>query len=165
MSTLYNILWILLALLLQVALFNHLSIYGGVMLVYLIALIKMPVEINRNLQILAGFAVGLCIDIFCNTIGMHALTATTIMWLRLPILHLYVNAEDVKEGIPSFSLLGVSEFLRFALTIITFHCLLLYIIESFTLFNFIVLLIKILLSVLMTFVGSVVLEFATIKKN
>lgn len=164
MNTLYNILWIVLALLFQVVLFNHLSVFGGVALVYLIALLKMPVEINRNLQILAGFAVGLCVDIFCNTMGMHALAATTVMWLRIPIMHLYVNAEDVKEGVPSFTLLGMAEFIRYALTLIALHCILLYCIEAFTLFNFLVLLSKIVISVLLSMVGVISLEFATLKK-
>lgn len=164
MNTLFNILWILLALLLQVLLFNHLYLFGGVALVYMIALIKMPVEINRNLQILAGFLVGLIIDICCNTIGMHALATTTVMWLRMPVLHLYVNAEDVKSGVPGFTRLGMQEYIRYALTLLAMHCILVYCIESFTLFNFMVLLVKILISTLMTFGAAIALEFATLKK-
>ena len=164
MNTLYNILWILLALLLQVVLFNHLYLFGGVALVYMIALIKMPVEINRNLQILAGFISGLVIDICCNTIGMHALAATTVMWLRMPVLHLYVNAEDVKSGVPGVNRLGMQEYIRYALTLLSLHCILLYCIESFTMFNLLVLLLKIVVGSLLTFGAAMALEFATLKK-
>lgn len=164
MNTLYNIFWIVLALLLQVMLFNHLYIFGAVAFVYMIALLKMPVETNRNIQILIGFLVGFCIDVFCNTIGMHALTAATVMWLRIPILHLYVNAEDMKEGVPGFNKLGVQEYIRYALTLLAFHCILLYFIESFTIFNFLTLLLKIVFSVLMTSVIAIALEFSTLKK-
>lgn len=154
----------MLALLLQVLIFNHLYLYGGVAFVYLITLIKMPVEINRNLQILTGFLVGLIIDVCCNTIGMHALTATTIMWLRIPVLHLYVNAEDVKEGVPGVNLIGMPVYVRYALTLFAMHCILLYCIEAFTLFNFLVMASKIFISLVMTSVFAIALEFATLKK-
>ena len=51
MSILLYFFWLLLAVVLQVLLFNHLSFFGGVALVYIIALMKAPVEINRVLQI------------------------------------------------------------------------------------------------------------------
>lgn len=164
MNTLYSLLWIILAVLLQVVLFNHLYILGGIAIVYLIALIKMPVEISRNLQILIGFLAGLIIDIFCNTIGMHALAATTIMWLRIPVLHLFVNAEDVKDGIPGVNRIGMPEFIRFALTMIVLHSILLYFIEAFTLFNLLVIIMKIIISTILTFCVSIALEFTTLKK-
>lgn len=164
MNTLYNILWLLLALLLQVLLFNHLYLFGGVALVYMIALIKMPVEINRNLQILAGFLTGLIVDICCNTMGMHALASTTVMWLRMPVFHLYVNAEDFKSGVPGVNRLGMQEYIHYALTLLAMHSILLYCIESFTLFNIMVLLIKIVISTLMTFGAAMAFEFATLKK-
>lgn len=164
MNTLYNILWVVLALLLQVLLFNHLALFGGIALVYVVALIKMPVEINRNLQILAGFLVGLSIDIFCNTMGMHALATTTMMWLRTSVLHLYVNSEDVKDGVPSFNLMGIQEYIRFVVTLLLIHCILLYFIEAFTLFNFLVLLSKIFISLILTLIVVVTLEFTTLKK-
>lgn len=164
MNALYNILWIILAVLLQVVLFNHLYLFGGVALVYMIALAKMPVEINRNIQILVGFFVGLTVDIFCNTPGMHALATTTVMWLRIPILHLYVNADDVKSGAPGISLIGMQEYIRYALTLVALHCVLLYFIESFTMFNFLVLLLKIVISTILTFGSALVLEFTTLNK-
>lgn len=164
MALLYSIFWILITVVLQTLLFNHLPLFGGVIMVYVIALIKMPVDVNRNIQIITGFICGLIIDIFSNTPGMHALTALTMMWLRMPILHLYVNAEDVKSGIPGYSLMGMQSYLRYAVTILAMHCILLYFVESFTLFNLLTTLIKIVISVALTFVILLSLEFATIEK-
>lgn len=131
---------------------------------YLIALIKMPVEINRNVQILAGFITGMIIDIFCNTIGLHTLTTVTIMWLRMPILHLYVNAEDVKTGTPGASLIGMQTYIRYALTILALHCIILYFIESFTLFHFVATILKALISIVLTFIVILSLELSTLEK-
>lgn len=164
MASLYSYFWIIVAILLQTLLFNHIQLFGGVIMVYMIALLKMPVETNRNIQILVGFIVGLIIDIFSNTLGMHTLTALTIMWLRTPVLHLYVNAEDVKTGVPGNNLIGMQSYLRFALTILGLHCFMLYFIESFTFFNIFTTLLKAFISLTLTSLAVVTLEFASLEK-
>lgn len=164
MTSLYSIFWLILAVVLQTLLFNHLQLFGGVIMVYMIALIKLPVEMNRNLQILAGFLCGLIIDIFSNTLGMHTLTAVTVMWLRMPILHLYINSEDIKNGIPGNTLMGMQSYIRYALSILAVHCVLLYFIESFTLFHILITILKAILSLILTFLAVLSLELATLKK-
>lgn len=164
MQALYSFIWIFVCALLQVLVFNHLNLFGGVVLLYLFPMIKMPVEINRELQILFGFICGLIVDIFSNTPGMHALTCTTIMWLRLPILHLFVVAEEFKAGVPSMLKLSTPVFTRFALMIVSIHCVILYLVESFTLFNFLPLLLKIVISILLTSAFVFAMELAT-KEN
>ena len=164
MTSLYSLFWLIVAVVAQVLLFNHLQLFGGVILVYVIALLKLPVEMNRNIQIIIGFICGLIIDIFSNTLGMHTMTAVTMMWLRMPILHLFINAEDVKIGVPGNSLLGMPSYIRFALTQIAVHCFLLYFIESFSLNNIFVTLSKALISLIITFVATLSIEFTTLKK-
>lgn len=164
MTSLYSLFWLILAVVLQTLLFNHLQLFGGVIMVYMIALLKMPVEMNRNLQILAGFLCGLIIDIFSNTLGMHTLTAVTVMWLRMPILHLYISSEDVKTGIPGNLLMGMQSYIRYSLTILAVHCVFLYFIESFTLFHILTTLLKASISLILTFLAVLSLELATLKK-
>jgi len=164
MSILLYILCLLLAVVLQVLLFNHLSLFGGVAFVYAIALLKAPVELNRVIQIVMGFLVGFVVDVFCNTPGMHSLTAVSVMALRDVILHLFNNDPEFKSGTVSMDQIGTSTYARFSLSIIALHSILLYIIESFTLFNFPVLLTKVFISVALTFGICMALEFATSKK-
>lgn len=165
MVAVYSFLWILLCALLQVLVFNHISLMGGVVLIYLIALIKMPVQINRSLQILMGFACGLLVDIFSNSIGLHALTCTTIMWMRLPLLHMYVIADEIKTGVPSMDKLSTPLFVRYVITVIAVHTVLLYLIESFTLFNILPLLLKIVVTAVLTFLFTMAFEMAVTSKK
>lgn len=164
MAALYSGLWILLCIVLQVLVFNRLHLFGGIVLLYLIALIKMPFQVNRTLQIVIGFLCGLLIDIFSNTLGMHALVCTTLMWLRMPLLHMFILAEEVRTGTTSIEKLGFSIFIRYVLTLIAIHTILLYLIESFTLFNYDVLLIKILATFSLTFLFALAIEMA-FKRN
>jgi len=151
-------LWFILCIVAQVLLFNHLSVFGGVILFYLYLFVKMPVELNRSLQIFLGFLLGLTIDIFSNTPGMHALAGTTIMWARLPILHLYVVADDFKTGNPGRKTMGQSMFLRFCISIVVCHTILLYLFEAFTSFNFFHMLVKIVITAILTTITFLAIE-------
>ncbi len=150
--------WIVVGLAAQVLVFNHLTLAGGIVLLYLYVAVKMPVEVYRPLQILTGFLIGLIIDVFCCTPGLHAFALTTTMALRLPILHLYVLSEDMKTGLPDADKLGWAAFLRFIVTVVLLHCVVLYVVEAFTLFDPLMLVVKIFMSSLLTLIFIIVLE-------
>lgn len=160
MVALYSFLWVLLCALLQVFVFNHMHLFGGVVLIYLLALIRVPVQINRSLQILLGFLCGILVDIFSNTPGMHALTCTMIMWVRLPILHMFIIKEDIKTGSPTLDKLTSPVFIRYSFSLIAFHSTVLYLVEIFTLFNFIPLVLKILITCALTYAFVIAFEYA-----
>lgn len=151
MPILIAIFWIALSLGLQILLFNHISLGGGIALAYLYMIVRTPVDWHRSWQILLGFLVGFVADVFFNTPGLHALTCTTTMWLRLPLLHMFIVADDIKTGCPTYHRLGSSVFSRFVAAVVLIHCVLLYILEAFTLFNFLNLFLKIVMSFIMTF--------------
>jgi rod shape-determining protein MreD len=158
MTYVYSFFWLIISLLLQVLVFNRLSIWGGVSLVYIYVLAKFPVDMNRSLQVIVGFLTGLVVDIFCNTPGMHALAAATAMWLRIPILRMFVDAQDFNMGVPGIQRPGLAVFSKYILALFLFHILLLYLIEAFSLFQPGVLFTKITVSLILTYVISLSLE-------
>lgn len=158
MNSLYVTIWFFLCLILQVVVFNQLAIAGGIVFFYVYLLIKMPVEYTRSLQILLAFLLGISIDIFSNTAGMNALACTTIMWLRLPILHLYVLADDFKAGIPNRKAIGQTLYIRYCISIVVCHVVLVHLIEAFSCFNFLYMLQKILISIVLTSIVFIVAE-------
>ncbi len=164
MPILISFVWIALGLLLQVLFFNHLPLAGGLVLSYLYMIVRMPVEWNRNLQILGGFVVGFVVDMFCNTPGLHALACATTMWVRLPLLHMYIIQDEIKNGTPTYHRLGFSVFSRFLLSVLVVHCVVLYVAEAFTLFNLVNLLLKIVMSIVMTFAFLLALDSANTSK-
>lgn len=160
MALLFSILWLVAGVLLQVLLFNRLHVEGGIVLFYVYLLLKMPVEVARPVQILMGFLTGLTIDVFCNTPGMHALAATTTMWLREPILRSFVDTEDFKAGAPGLSALGLMVFLRYIAVLVVLHAVVLYLAEAFSLLHWPTLLLKISISILLTLLASLAVELA-----
>lgn len=159
MPVLISFFWIFLGLALQVLIFNRMNVSGGIVLFYLYMIFRTPVEWNRSVQITIGFLVGLIVDIFCNTPGLHAFVCTTTMWLRLPMLHMFVVSDDIKNGCPTYHRLGFSVFSRFMAILLAIHCILLYSLEAFTLFNFLNLLVKIIVTFVLSF--CVLLAFET----
>ena len=164
MPILIYLFWILLGLILQVGLFNHLPLFGGVVLSYLYMVFRTPVEWNRIAQIVMGFLVGFVMDMFCNTPGLHALTCTTTMWLRIPVLHLFIVSDDIKNGCPTLLRLGTSVFVRFLASVLFVHCVVLYSVEAFTMFNLGHLLLKIIFSFILSFAVIFAAEYANNSK-
>lgn len=164
MNILKFLLWLIVAIVCQVLVFDHLSFYGGIVLIYAVTLVKMPVEMNRVAQIFLGFLTGFVIDVFSNTPGMHSLAATTLMFTRDPVLHLYVNDPEYKSGSVSMTRIGLSTFFRFVLTMVLMQSTMLYVLEAFSLFNPMILLSKILISTALTLVMAMAAEVVTVKK-
>ena len=62
---------------LQILLFDHLHIgTWGVAMVYILFLINLPVRLPRWAEMLIGFGVGMLIDIWHSTLGIHIASFT-----------------------------------------------------------------------------------------
>ena len=73
--------------LLQVLIFNNVEYWGYVNpMVYIVFILLLPYRENRMPSLVAAFLIGLCIDIFSNTGGLHAASSVLIAYLRNPIL-------------------------------------------------------------------------------
>lgn len=143
--------------LLQVLLFNRISIFGvATPILYIYFLMKLPLDRNPFYVIISGFLLGFIIDIFLNTPGMNAAATTIVATLRKTLLYLFYSKEEFQELIPGFYT-GAARFIKFAVVTVLFHQTLLFFIESFTLFNALNTLIRIGASSVIT----LVLIFAT----
>lgn len=145
--------------LVQVLILNRLHILGyATPFLYLYFLLKMPSSISRNGLLLCGFVLGLTVDVFSDTPGMHA-AATTFLALILPrIVSLYLPKGDVDEFIPGIYSVGLVFFVKYAFTAVLLHHSALFLIESFSFWDVNTLLLRILWSTLLTFCCVVALD-------
>ena len=83
-----NLIRFIFLLALQVALFNHINLFGYVNAYpYLLFILLYPISGNKNLLLLLSFILGLVLDLFSNSGGVHAVACLTV-----PILDLnYLN--------------------------------------------------------------------------
>jgi rod shape-determining protein MreD len=138
--------------LLQVLILNNIHLFGIVTpFLYIYPILKLPVDFSRSGVIFISFLLGLLIDIFSNTFGIHAAAAALAGFVRNPLLSGWVDMKEIPENsIPSYRLLNFSNFLRYTLIITAIHHTVLFAVESFNFFQPLLLTVKILSSILFT---------------
>ena len=138
---------------LQVLLFDNIHLFGfATPLLYIFFLIKLPVRMNRNLVMFLSALLGLVLDVFGNTLGLTMLVMVISGFLRYYLIKLFTPRDFVDDCIPSFDAFGKYLFLRYAGLISLIHITLLYLIESLTFFNPVLLFLRIVSSFTITFI-------------
>lgn len=152
-KNLHRIKWFVGLVLLQVLVLNQMHIGGyATPFFYIYFILKFNSRAGRNELMLWSFALGLVVDIFGNTPGMNAASATCLAFFRNPLLRL-VTLRDMDEAFrPGIKSLGVSAFFRYTLLTCGLFCTLLLVIDMFSFFNLSVLLMKIVSSIFATIV-------------
>ena len=107
---------------------------------------------------------GLIIDIFLNTPGMNAAATTIVATFRKPILNLFYEREIFDEFIPGINT-GTSQFIKLTVFAVLLHLTLLFFIESFTLFNAVDTLIRIVSSSLISILIIISLDVLIYRKK
>lgn len=121
------------SILFQVIIFDNIY-FGGYahIFLYLIFILILPIEINRYLLMILGFLLGLSVDYFNNTLGLHAFATVTVSFLRPYILQAYAPRDGYDpEEKPRIYNYGYVWFLKYALTILLIHNFVFYVIEVF----------------------------------
>ena len=120
--------------LLQALLFQSVHFLSVVPLFYVYAVLRWPSDMPRWLQVLAGFVVGLAVDMLLDTLGMHAIATTLVAYLRQPMLASSFSGET--EGFsPGEKTMGLLDFWKYAAVLVLVHHFTLYLVESFSFFS------------------------------
>lgn len=143
--------WFLGLAILQVLVLNQMHIGGyATPFLYIYFILKLNTRTGRNALMIWAFALGLLIDIFANTPGMNAASVTLLAFSRTKILRL-VTLRDMDEGFrPSVRSMGMSSFIRYVFLSCSLFCSILFLIDTFSFYDFPVLLLKILSSIVST---------------
>lgn len=164
-STIKYVIMFVLLVLLQVLVLNRISFLGyAVPFAYIYLILKLPVGCNRSLSTFLGFLIGLSIDIFCSTPGINAAATTLIGFMCRPVQGLFFIRDDYNDQIPGFRILGIA-FMKYSILLTLIHHIVLISIESFSYFNIQLVLLRILLSTILTSVLIFAFEGFSIKKK
>lgn len=148
-SDLLKYIWqFILLCLLQVLVFNHLNLGGYInAFPYIYFLMVLPISLGRLPLLFIGFALGLVIDVFSDTGGMHAAASTLVAFYR----PLYLKAQSPREGYESLALphmktFGFAWFIPYATIMVVVHQSCLFFLEIFRFTEFFQTVAKVLLS-------------------
>ena len=158
--------WFIGLVLFQALVLNQMHIGGyATPFFYIYFILKFNSSISRNNLMLWAFALGLTVDMFSNTPGMNAAAATCLAFFRAPLIRL-ITLRDMDEGFrPGVKALGFSSFFRYSLLTTSLFCTILLLIDTFSFFNPLVLIGKILTSVLSTMLCIICMESLGRKKG
>jgi len=134
-DTMKNILRFVALVLVQVLVINYIKIGGYVSpYVYPLFIMLLPIGYSQAGMLILAFLLGLSIDIFCGTLGLHAGAVTLMAFSRPAIIKLVSGSQKIdpiKE--PNLYTMGFDWWLRYSFVMMTIHSLTLFLLESFTL--------------------------------
>ncbi|HLZ17036.1 MAG TPA: hypothetical protein VKQ08_08345 [Cyclobacteriaceae bacterium] len=145
----------------QALLFKNLVLFNtGFCFFYIAFILLLPIETNPLTLMALGFTMGFVVDIFYNSLGLHALTMVFIAYIRNYWLSAITPQGGYDAGaLPNLSAHGLQWFLVYMMPLVFIHHLTLFIVESagFTLFWYSML--KTIASLLFTMTIIVVLQY------
>jgi rod shape-determining protein MreD len=125
---------------------------------YILFIILMPFETPRWVQLITGFLLGLSIDIFEHTLGMHTAATVFIAFIRPYLLNLFAPRDGYElDTFPRIYYYGFSWFLKYALIIVFAHHFVLFYLEVFNLNDFFSTFLRVILSTLLS-VSTIILS-------
>ncbi|MBR3565076.1 MAG: rod shape-determining protein MreD [Paludibacteraceae bacterium] len=156
-----NIIVTIVVILLQVLLFNNIQYFPlCTPYIYILALLCLPVELPKWAEILICFAIGLLMDILCQTIGLHAAACTLVGYLKSYSIKWFVENVDRVQGIPSsISFASRPAYIKYASVLIVAHHTTILFLEAFTFNHFGWTLLHIIISSAITFALVITYDF------
>ena len=121
------------AMVLQVLLINQLQL-GGVChpFIYILPLLMMPITLPRWADMLIGLVAGLLMDVFCNSLGVHAAACIMLMYMRRHLIPLWVNDTERLTDIISMQTIGIAPFLKYTSLLVVAHHLMVFFLTAWT---------------------------------
>ena len=107
---------------LQLLLFNNLQLYGLCQpQVYVLLLLMLPITYPHWADMLIGFAVGLMLDILCNSIGVQTAACVLLMFVRKPLIAYLVQDYERLNGEINWLTISHEAFLTYTITLVLLH--------------------------------------------
>ena len=113
--------------LLQVLLFDQLQLWGICHpYIYILCLLMMPITLPHNVDMLIGALVGLVMDVFCNSLGVHTAACILVMFIRPYLIGALVNDKDRLNEQIGLRSIGMEAILRYVVIMVIIHHLMVF---------------------------------------
>jgi len=147
-----NIVRFIILVLVQVLILNNLNLGGYINpYLYILFILLLPVDISKSQLLLLAFLIGITIDFFGNTLGLHAAATVLVAFARPGIINLFFsNIEFNAKEEPSIQRLKFAGFFRYVFVLVVIHNFTLFMLEIFSFSDFLFTLYRIMLNSLFT---------------
>jgi rod shape-determining protein MreD len=146
------LLYFVVLILAQLLIFNNIQLSGYINpYIYVLFILLLPFTVSKVVLLFSAFFIGLTIDLFLGTPGVHS-TATVLMAFARPsVLLLFSPREGYQSGTyPRLTQFGMEWFIKYTVILVLIHHLALFYLEVFSFSHFFSTLLRALLSSILT---------------
>ncbi len=162
-----NVIRFFLVLILQLLVFNNIQFSGYINpFFYVLFILLLPFETPRWLMLISSFLLGLTIDIFTHSYGMHAAASVFIAYLRPYAVRFIHSKKELEAGVlPTIGHLGFSWFLSYASLLVFIHHFIYFFLEVFRFNDFLTTFSRVVYSSVATIIVIIAAEYLFFKKR
>jgi len=145
----------------QVVILNNIQLGGYINpYLYVLFIIMLPFETPKWLLLVSAFVLGLSVDMFSGTTGIHAAASVFMAYCRPWALDVISSKQEYEPGIfPVIRDLGFKWFFSYSLILVTAHHILLFVLEVFSFNEFFHTLLRTSLSIAFTMLLLVLSQY------
>ncbi|UJP66066.1 rod shape-determining protein MreD [Mongoliitalea daihaiensis] len=156
----YLILGFFIYLIVQVLLLKNMVIFGMIFcFLYVLYLLLLPLEMKIVTMLLISFVLGISVDIFYDTMGIHTASLLVIGFIREQWIKLLTPTGGYDEDLqPTFLNMGFGWFLTYSLPLFFIHHFIFFSIESWGTDLFIPVIQKTASSAIFVFIISIIVQ-------
>ncbi|MDP4291769.1 MAG: rod shape-determining protein MreD [Bacteroidota bacterium] len=153
--------------LIQVLLLNNIHFLGYINpYIYILFILLLPFETPRWVLLLSAFALGFSIDLFSNSLGIHAAATVFAAYFRPGVMRLITSRKEYEPGVePSISDLGFQWFFMYAIVLTSLHHFMLFLLDVFRFSNFFSTLGHSILNTLFTVLFIILIQYVFYRKK
>jgi hypothetical protein len=154
------VLMFVLVVLVQVLLLNQVQFSGYLNpWFYVLFVLLLPVSTPRYVVLLLSFLLGLVIDIFSDTLGLHMASTVILGYFRTPVISMLSARESEQSDYPGLKQTGFRWFLLYVVILLTIHHLFLFYLEVFSFAGFFRTFVRVVFSVAFSLFVIVLSQF------
>jgi hypothetical protein len=128
--------------------------------VYIAFILLLPFEISPLVLLFLGFSTGLLMDVFYDTLGMHAAASTLVAYFRPYIIRFNTPRGGYEQNARlSLQSMGMEWFAPYSLVLIFMHHAVLFFVEASQFNLFLFTLLKTVASTAFTFVVVIIMQY------
>ncbi len=119
--------------LLQVLLLDQLQLWGACHpYLYILCLLMMPITLPHSVSMVIGAAVGLVMDVFCNSLGVHTAACILLMFIRPYLIGVIVNDKDRLNEQISLRAIGMEALIKYVVILVLIHHLTVFLLAAWS---------------------------------
>lgn len=154
-------------LILQLLVFNNIQFSGYINpFFYVLFILLLPFETPKWLMLISAFLLGLSVDFFGHSYGMHAAASVFIAFIRPGVVRLIQSNKEIEPGtLPTLGHMGFSWFLTYASILVFIHHFIYFYLEVFRLNDFITTFYRVIYSSIATLIVIIAEQYLFFKQR